>query len=75
MINPQFKGGKPTMFICGNGEAAKNLVGEILNQFGRERADMCKAEASRHRAVVHAVVHSTLSSQRLDARLRLLTNP
>src|SRR5262244_1679961 len=25
MINPQFKGGKPTMFICGNDDAAKKI--------------------------------------------------
>src|SRR5664279_3625336 len=26
MVNPQFKGGKPTMFICGNDDAAKKTV-------------------------------------------------
>ncbi len=47
MVNPQFKGGKPTMFICGNDEAAKQIVGGILDQFGWETADMGKAEAAR----------------------------
>ena len=47
MVNPQFKGGKPTMFICGNDEAAKKTVTEILAQFGWETADMGKAEAAR----------------------------
>jgi len=47
MINPQFKGGKPTMFICGNDEAAKQTVRGILDQFGWETADMGKAEAAR----------------------------
>jgi predicted dinucleotide-binding enzyme len=47
MVNPQFKGGKPTMFICGNDEAAKKTVTEILDQFGWESADMGKAEAAR----------------------------
>jgi len=47
MVNPQFKGGKPTMFICGNDEAAKKTVGGILDQFGWETADMGKAEAAR----------------------------
>jgi predicted dinucleotide-binding enzyme len=47
MINPQFEGGKPTMFICGNDEAAKQIVGGILDQFGWETADMGKAEAAR----------------------------
>jgi hypothetical protein len=47
MVNPQFKGGKPTMFICGNDEAAKKIVNGILDQFGWETADMGKAEAAR----------------------------
>ena len=47
MVNPQLKGGKPTMFICGNDEAAKNTVRSILDQFGWETADMGKAEAAR----------------------------
>ena len=47
MVNPQFKGGKPTMFICGNDEAAKKTVSGILSQFGWETADMGKAEAAR----------------------------
>ena len=47
MVNPQFEGGKPTMFICGNDEVAKKRVSEILTQFGWETADMGKAEAAR----------------------------
>ena len=47
MVNPQFKGGKPTMFICGNGDGAKKEVVAILEQFGWEPADMGKAEAAR----------------------------
>ena len=47
MINPQLKGGPPTMFICGNDEAAKRTVRGILDQFGWETADMDKAEAAR----------------------------
>jgi predicted dinucleotide-binding enzyme len=47
MIDPQFKGGKPTMFICGNGEPAKKQVTAILDKFGWETADMGKVEAAR----------------------------
>ena len=47
MVNPQFKGGKPTMFMCGNDDAAKATVGGILIRFGWEIADMGKAEAAR----------------------------
>jgi 8-hydroxy-5-deazaflavin:NADPH oxidoreductase len=47
MVNPQFKGGRPTMFICGNDDAAKQTAAAILDQFGWETADMGKAEAAR----------------------------
>jgi predicted dinucleotide-binding enzyme len=47
MINPQFKEGRPTMFICGNDESAKNTVRGILDKFGWETADMGRAEAAR----------------------------
>jgi predicted dinucleotide-binding enzyme len=47
MVNPKFAGGKPTMFICGNDEAAKKAVTGILDQFGWETADMGGATAAR----------------------------
>ena len=47
MVNPRLEGGRPTMFICGNDEAAKKTVNTILDQFGWEAADMGKAEAAR----------------------------
>jgi predicted dinucleotide-binding enzyme len=34
MVNPNFAGGRPTMFICGNDENAKLLVTGILTEFG-----------------------------------------
>jgi len=47
MVNPDFKGGRPTMFICGNDDGAKKTVTGLLEQFGWETADMGKAEAAR----------------------------
>jgi 8-hydroxy-5-deazaflavin:NADPH oxidoreductase len=48
MINPQLAGGvKPTMFICGNSDAAKKQVSGILDQFGWETDDRGTAEAAR----------------------------
>lgn len=47
MVDPKFAGGKPTMFFCGNDEAAKKTVAEILWQFGWEPADMGGAPAAR----------------------------
>jgi predicted dinucleotide-binding enzyme len=47
MVNPEFAGGRPTMFICGNDERARALVAEVLDQFGWDTADMGKAESAR----------------------------
>jgi predicted dinucleotide-binding enzyme len=47
MVNPVFTGGKPTMFICGNSDAAKKEVIAILDQFDWETADMGGVEAAR----------------------------
>jgi predicted dinucleotide-binding enzyme len=47
MVNPQFPGGPPTMFICGNDAGAKAQVKIILEQFGWDIADMGTVEAAR----------------------------
>ena len=47
MVNPNFGGTKPTMFIAGNNDDAKSQVKAILNTFGWETEDMGKAEAAR----------------------------
>ena len=47
MVNPDFTGTKPTMFICGNSGAAKGDVAAIVEQFGFDVADMGSAEAAR----------------------------
>ena len=47
MVNPEFKSGRPTMFICGNDDGAKAAVTGFLEQFGWETADMGRAEAAR----------------------------
>jgi 8-hydroxy-5-deazaflavin:NADPH oxidoreductase len=47
MVNPDFNGIKPTMFICGDNQAAKESVTEILDSFGWEAADMGGAIAAR----------------------------
>jgi len=47
MINPQFAGGRPTMFICGDNSAAKHTVAEICDQFGWDAEDMGAVEAAR----------------------------
>jgi hypothetical protein len=47
MVNPDFGGIKPTMFIAGNNDAAKKQTKEILDAFGWETEDMGSAEAAR----------------------------
>ena len=47
MFRPDFSGGPPTMFICGNDEQAKKTVTEILSAFGWEAADIGGIEGSR----------------------------
>ncbi len=47
MVDPQFDGGKPTMFLCGNDDGAKKTVTGILDQFGWETADMGGAASAR----------------------------
>lgn len=47
MVNPEFKAGKPTMFICGNDAKAKAAATKILDQFGWETADMGTAASAR----------------------------
>jgi predicted dinucleotide-binding enzyme len=47
MFRPQFPGGKPTMFLCGNDPAAKTLTKELLQQFGWEGEDMGSAASAR----------------------------
>jgi 8-hydroxy-5-deazaflavin:NADPH oxidoreductase len=47
MVNPSFPGGPPTMFICGDDEAAKAWVRTILGQFGWEVEDLGAVTAAR----------------------------
>jgi predicted dinucleotide-binding enzyme len=47
MVDPDFNGEKPTMFICGNDEMAKAEVRTILEQFGHDVADMGTVEGAR----------------------------
>ena len=47
MVNPDFNGIKPSMFICGNNEDAKKEVSKIVESFGFEVEDMGKVESAR----------------------------
>jgi predicted dinucleotide-binding enzyme len=47
MVNPDFNGVRPTMFICGNHEEAKRAVAAIVDQFGFDVVDMGAVESAR----------------------------
>jgi predicted dinucleotide-binding enzyme len=47
MVNPEYGGNRPTMFICGNDAAAKITVTELLDQFGWDAEDMGQVEGAR----------------------------
>ena len=47
MVNPDFGGTRPTMFICGNDADAKATVSQLLHSVGWDSADMGAATAAR----------------------------
>ncbi len=47
MVDPDFGGPKPTMFICGDDASAKAEVTAVLTQFGWDTEDMGTAKAAR----------------------------
>lgn len=47
MFQPDFPGGPPTMFICGNDEGAKAEVSRIIDSFGWEVIDIGDIEGAR----------------------------
>ena len=47
MVNPDFGGIKPTMFLCGSDASAKAAVEEVLAKFGWEWEDLGGVETAR----------------------------
>jgi 8-hydroxy-5-deazaflavin:NADPH oxidoreductase len=47
MINPVYKEGRPSMFICGNDAAAKQRTKELLTTLGWDTEDMGGVESAR----------------------------
>lgn len=47
MVNPDFGGQKPTMFICGDDEHAKSQTKTILETFGWDHLDCGTSKAAR----------------------------
>lgn len=47
MIDPVLAGGRPTMFICGNNDAAKQRTRTLLDQLGWDTEDCGPVQAAR----------------------------
>jgi predicted dinucleotide-binding enzyme len=47
MVNPTYREGQPSMFICGNDADAKQRARQLLDAFGWETEDMGGVEAAR----------------------------
>lgn len=48
MFRPDFPGGPPDMFLCGNDEGARREVAALLREFGWGAVDLGGIEASRY---------------------------
>jgi 8-hydroxy-5-deazaflavin:NADPH oxidoreductase len=48
MVHPDFPGGPPDMFLCGNDDDAKKIVSQICEHFGWGVIDLGGIDASRH---------------------------
>lgn len=47
MVNPDFGGQKPVMFICGNDSSAKSITGDLLKSLGWEFEDFGGVKSAR----------------------------
>jgi predicted dinucleotide-binding enzyme len=67
MVDPKLPGGRPSMFIAGNGEEAGCVAARParLGRRGRGRSGGC----SRHRAALPALVRPRIPAERLGPRL------
>jgi predicted dinucleotide-binding enzyme len=73
MVNPIFAGGKPTMFICGNDDAAKKACWTARSvRVGVSRHGQSRSRA-RDRTALHAVVHSRIFANDWVHAFKLLT--
>lgn len=73
MFRPDFPGGPPDMFICGNRDDAKAKVGAILTDFGWGVVDVGGIESSRYlEAMCMVWVVSAMLSGKWNQAFKLL---
>jgi predicted dinucleotide-binding enzyme len=74
MFRPDFPGGPPTMFFCGNDPKAKATVSALLVDFGHQPADIGGIESSRYlEAMCMAWVLFTVYQKTRNAAFKMLT--
>jgi predicted dinucleotide-binding enzyme len=74
MFRPEFAGGPPDMFLCGNDEEAKATVRKILADFGWGSLDVGGIESSHYlEAICVAWVIVALKTGNWNQAFRLLT--
>src|SRR5512134_735257 len=73
MFRPEFPGGPPDMFICGNSDEAKKTVAEILQDFGWGVVDLGGIEGARYLEAMCIVwVRAAMSSGNWKQAFKLL---
>ena len=73
MFRPDFPGGPPDMFICGNHDAARTMVTAILKEFGWGVVDLGGIECSRYlEAMCMVWVLAGISTKNWNQAFKLL---
>jgi predicted dinucleotide-binding enzyme len=73
MFRPNFPGGPPDMFICGNDEKAKQEVAKLLADFGWGVIDIGGIESSRYlEAMCMVWVHAAIRSNDWHQAFKML---
>jgi len=73
MFRPEFPGGPPTMFICGDDASAKKRVGEICKDFGWDVADVGAMNVAHYlEAMCMVWVHAGVNSHNWHHAFKLL---
>ncbi len=68
MVDPVFPGGPPSAFIAGDDEGARDVVAEILRDFGWDPVDMGELIAARNRVARARVADDRSRERRLGPR-------
>lgn len=74
MFRPTLPGGPPDMFICGNSDDSKRVVGDIVHDFGWRVVDLGGIESSRYlEAMCMVWVLASVRSNNWNQAFKLLS--